>query len=59
MSTKINPTTSTFPLKLQNFTLSLIADLHIFVYGRAECDTISLEFTKVKPLILNDFGLHS
>ena len=35
---------------------SLIADLHIFVYGRAECATISLECTKVKLLIWNNFG---
>ena len=35
---------------------SLIADLHIFVYGRAECTSISLECTKVKLLILNNFG---
>jgi hypothetical protein len=34
----------------------LIADLHIFVYGRAECATISLEWTKVKLLILNYFA---
>ena len=32
---------------------SLIADLHIFVYGRAECVFISLECTKVKLSILN------
>ena len=32
---------------------SLIADLHIFVYGRAECASISC--TKVKLLILNNF----
>ena len=36
----------------------LIADLHIFVNGRAECASISLEFTKVKLLILNNFGLN-
>ena len=36
---------------------SLIADLYIFVYGRAECEFISLECTKVKLLILNNFGL--
>ena len=40
---------------------SLNADLHIFVYGRAGCAlrihfTISLECTKVKLLILNNFG---
>ena len=34
---------------------SLIADLHIFVYGRAEFSSISLECTKVKLLILNNF----
>ena len=28
---------------------------YIFVYGRAECKTISLECTKVKFLILNNF----
>ena len=33
----------------------LIADLHIFVYGRSELSSISLECTKVKLLILNDF----
>ena len=31
----------------------LIADLHIFVYGRAECASISLESKKMKLLILN------
>ena len=35
----------------------LIADLHIIVYGRAECASISLECTKVKLLILNNFDL--
>ena len=34
---------------------SLIADLHIFFYGRAECTSILLECTKVKLLILNNF----
>ena len=34
---------------------SLIADLHIFVYGRAECASISLEYTKVKLVISNNF----
>ena len=34
---------------------SLITDLHIFVDGRAECATISLECTKVKFFKLNDF----
>ena len=38
---------------------SLIADLHIFVYGSAECATILLECTKVKLLILNDFDCYS
>ena len=33
---------------------SLIADLHIFVYRRAECAYISLECAKVKLLILNN-----
>ena len=32
---------------------SLIADLHIFVYGRAKFSSISLECTKVKLSILN------
>ena len=36
---------------------SLIDDLHIFVYGRAECASISLECTKVKLLIVNNFEL--
>ena len=36
---------------------SLIADLHIFVYGRAEYASISLECTKVKLFILNNFAL--
>ena len=36
---------------------SLSDDLHIFVYGRAECATVSLECTKVKPLISNNFDL--
>ena len=34
---------------------SLIPDLHIFVYGRAECASISLKCTKVKLSILNNF----
>ena len=34
---------------------SLIADLHIFVYGRAECASISLKCTKVKLLTVNNF----
>ena len=33
----------------------LIADLHIFVYERAESASISLECTKVRLLILNNF----
>ena len=37
---------------------SLIADLHIFVYGRAEFSSISLEGTKVKLFILNNFGVN-
>ena len=36
---------------------SLIADLHIFVYGSAKCATILLECTKVNFLILNNFVL--
>ena len=35
----------------------LIANLHIFVYGQAKCASISLEWTKVKLSILNNFGL--
>ena len=34
----------------------LIADLHIFVHGCAECASISLECTKVKLLVLNNFN---
>ena len=34
---------------------SLIAQLHIFVYERAELSSISLECTKVKGSILNNF----
>ena len=34
---------------------SLIADLHIFVYGSAECAFISLECTEVK-LPINNFA---
>ena len=37
---------------------SLIADLHIFVYGHAECASISLECTKVKLLILNRYDFY-
>ena len=35
---------------------SLIADLHIFVNGRTECATTSLECTKGILLISNNFG---
>ena len=46
-------------LKLNSVCLindySLIADLHIFVYERAKCASISLKYTKVKFLILNNF----
>ena len=34
----------------------LFADLHIFVYESAECASILLECTKVKLLILHNFG---
>ena len=37
---------------------SLIVDLDIFVYGRAEFSSIPLEYTKVILLILNNFGLN-
>ena len=37
---------------------SLIADLHIIVYGRAECASISLKCTNVKLLILNNFAFY-
>ena len=36
----------------------LIDDPHIFVYGCAECASVSLKCTKVKLLILNNFALH-
>ena len=36
---------------------SLTTDLHIYVYGRAECASISLECKKVKLVILNNFYL--
>ena len=36
---------------------SLIADLHIFVFARAECESISLKCTKVELSILINFGL--
>ena len=36
---------------------SLISDLDIFVYGRAECATISLKCTKMKLIILNNSGI--
>ena len=32
------------------------ADQHIFVYARAECESISLKCTKVKLSTLNNFG---
>ena len=35
---------------------SLIVDLHIFVYGHSEFASISLECSKVKLLILNNFA---
>ena len=35
---------------------SLVTDLHIFVYVRAECASISLECTKMKLLLINNFG---
>ena len=35
---------------------TLIADLHLFVYERAEYASISLECTKVKLLIMNNFA---
>ena len=34
----------------------LIADLHIFVYERTECTSISLECTKMKLSILNNLA---
>ena len=37
---------------------SFPSDLDIFVYGSAECAIISLECTKVKLLVLNNFGSH-
>ena len=46
-----------FAINFCVFDYLLFADLHIFVYGRAECATISLECTKVKLLILNNFYL--
>ena len=36
---------------------SLIADLHIFFYGRAKCASISLKCLKVKISILNNFEI--
>ena len=36
---------------------SLIADLHIFVYGHAECASISIKCTKVKLFKLNIFDV--
>ena len=38
------------------YDYSLISDLHIFVYERAECATISLKCKKVKLFILNNFA---
>ena len=38
---------------------SLIADLYIFVYGRAECASILLKCTKVKLSILSNFAIGS
>ena len=38
---------------------SLIANLYIFVYERAECAAISLKCTKGKLLILNNFDLNT
>ena len=35
---------------------SIIADLHIFVYERAECASISLVCTKMKRSILNNLA---
>ena len=50
-------------LKLISLSLindySLIADLHIFVYGRTECASISLECAKVKLLTLNNFDIET
>ena len=37
----------------------IIGDLYVFVYGHAECAFISLECTKMKLLILNNFDLFS
>ena len=36
---------------------TLITDIYIFVYGRAECAFISLECKKVKLPILNNFDI--
>ena len=36
---------------------SIIADLYIFVYGRSESTSISLECTKLNLLMLNNFDL--
>ena len=36
---------------------SLIADLYIFIYTRAECEYVSLKCTKVKLSILNHFDI--
>ena len=37
---------------------SLIADLHVFIYGSAECATTTLECTKVKFLILKNLDIY-
>ena len=42
---------------LINDYLLIIAIVHIFVYARAECESISLKCTKVKHSILNNFRL--
>ena len=36
----------------------LIADQRIFVYGRAECESVSLKCKKKKLPILNNFELY-
>ena len=38
---------------------SLIADLHIFIYARAECEYISLKCTKVKLSVSNNFDIRN
>ena len=37
---------------------SLIANLNIFVYARAECESISLKCTKVRLSILNNIEVY-